>query len=77
MVFCRPGVQVMEFGGHYITGHFRCIAELSQVQYRSIGGGKDEEGARLAASYEGEYRDADFVADISHIIEQADAFFSI
>ena len=77
IAFCRPGTRVMEFGGHYITTHFRIVAQLASLRYRSIAAGVDERGERLATSYEGEVRNLDFECDVDAVADAARAWFEL
>ena len=73
-VFCRPGSKVFEFGGHYISPHFRMLSEYNQLDYRAIAAGLDEQGQRLPISSLGSIRHLDFIADIEEIVQQAEVF---
>lgn len=75
IVFCKSGVKLMEFGGHYITVHFRMLAEYCGADYRAIAAGLDESGNRLPISYSGTVRNKDFVADINLIVERSEEFY--
>lgn len=74
VVFCKPGTKIMEFGGHYITMHFRMLSEYSKLNYRAIAAGLDDSGQRLPISNAGPGRILDFIADIEEIVAKSEAF---
>jgi capsular polysaccharide biosynthesis protein len=75
IVFCKPDTKVIEFGGHYITEHFRVLGEYCQVDYRAIAAGVDDVGNRLPISDAEDIRELEFIADIDHIVDRAEAFY--
>ena len=75
IVFCKPGLKMIEFGGHYITEHFRNIAEYCDADYRAIAAGVDNAGNRLPISDAESSRCKNFIADIDEIIRQAENFY--
>jgi len=74
MVFCNPGTRIIEFGGHYLTTHFRMLSEFSEHEYRSFAAGIDENGNRLTVSPDGSVRSTDFIVDIDEVVRQSEAF---
>lgn len=75
MVFCKPDTKIIEFGGHYITEHFRVLGEYCHIDYRSIAAGVDDGGNRVPISDAEDIRELDFIADINHIADCAEAFY--
>ena len=74
MVFCEPGTRIIEFGGHYLTTHFRMLSEFADLEYRSFAAGIDENGRRLNVTPDGSVRSEDFHVDIDEILRQSNAF---
>ena len=74
MVFCEPGTRIIEFGGHYLTTHFRMLSEFADLEYRSFAAGIDENGRRLNVTPDGSVRSEDFHVDIDEVLRQSNAF---
>lgn len=74
MVFCEPGTRIIEFGGHYLTTHFRMLSEYAELEYRSFAAGIDDNGKRLSVTPDGSVRAEDFLVDIEEVLRQSSAF---
>lgn len=76
-VFCPPGAQLLEFGGHYITTHFRVVAQMANLRHRAIAAGVGEDGERLPITYDGDIRNLDFECDVDAVVDAARDWFGL
>jgi|GEM_PF-5960414 len=76
IVFCKPDTKLLEFGGHYLTAHFRILATINELDYEAIAAGVDENGTLLSTDYAGESRDLGFTVDIERVISEANGYFN-
>ncbi len=76
IAFCKPDTKLLEFGGHYITGHFRIVATLNDLNYEAFAAGIDDRGQLLPTSYDGEVRDKNFTVDIERVVATANKYFT-
>lgn len=66
-IFAKPGSELIEFCGSYLTRHFRIVAEVAGLKYRVFRAGIDSNNQPLQVSNKVEERTTNFRVDVDRV----------
>jgi len=66
-VFAKPGTELIEFCGSYLTRHFRIVAGIAGLKYRVFRAGIDSSNQPLQVSNKVAERSTNFLVDVDRV----------